>query len=193
MEGDVFYDWRDMPGEQLRSIFGGWDKGDDYHDGLMEKCASLQVGKTALDIGCGLAHLYEALKGRIERYVGVDNNPRILRMVRERYPELEIVAADIYDLSKLPVFGTTYAVGLYQLQPRRKEGILEMLKHTKNCVVMTYYPEEAGRVPPALDIEGATCEFIGHDLDEKRASRSEFPHQELVRLWKGAVGNVAGK
>lgn len=84
MEGDVFYDWRSMPGEQLRCIFEGWDRGNDYHDALMKKSASLLVGKTALDIGCGLAHLYEALRSRfIERYVGVDNNPLILRMARE--------------------------------------------------------------------------------------------------------------
>lgn len=183
---DVFYDWNNLPYEQLKRMFDGWDRGNDYHEALMEKSASLLVGKTALDVGCGLVHLYEALKNRVERYVGVDNNPLILRMARERYPELEIVEADVYDLSELPVFDTVYAAGLYRFQPKKRKGILEMLKHTKNCVVMTYYAEEEGRVPPALEIRGTTCEFISHNLDEKlRAEfRRPLPHQEVVRIWK---------
>ena len=83
--------------------------------------------------------------------------------------------ADVYDLSQVTMFDTTCAIGLYREEPKKVDGILEMLNHTNKVVILTYFAEEKGRVPDALNIKGSAPEFIDHTIDERL---------EIVRIWK---------
>jgi len=118
----------------------GWDGLIDNHGRVVKFCAELLEGESVLDVGCGLCHLYEALKGRVSKYVGVDIDERALGWARERYPGLELHYTSVYDLSLLGdrVFDTVYAIGLYRI-PRQLNGIEEMLNHTRHSLVLTYF------------------------------------------------------
>jgi hypothetical protein len=171
---DVLYNYTTFADNRVREIFTGWDGLGGYHGLLIKKCASLLVGEFVLDVGCGLCHLFEVLPRSVE-YTGIENNPLILEMALKRYPDLEILDYDMYDLSGLPIYDTVYAIGVYREEPKSDAGIAEMLAHAKDCVVMTYFTTKKGRVPKTLSFEDVSCEFIDHNIDERL---------EIVRLWK---------
>ncbi len=171
---DIFYDYTTFSEDRLEEIFKGWDGLSGYHGLLIKKCASLLIGKTVLDVGCGLCHLYEELKkiGYMKSYTGIDNHSFILKMTKERYPSLNLTSADVYNLSQFDVFDTIFAIGLYREQPKKRDGIEEMIKHSNKCVVMTYFAVEKGKVPEVL--ECYYPEIINHNIDDRL---------EIVRLW----------
>lgn len=53
-------------------------------------------GKSVLDVGCGLAHYYEFLRGRGSdvRYTGYDIVPAFIESNRQRYPEAQFELRD---------------------------------------------------------------------------------------------------
>ncbi len=55
-------------------------------------------GKTVLDIGCGLAHYYDFLRGKgvSVNYVGYDIVPPFINVNRERFPEATFEVRDIF-------------------------------------------------------------------------------------------------
>jgi len=95
-------------------------------------------------------------------------------MALERYPDLEILEYDMYDLHGLPMYDTTFAIGVYREEPKDNYGIAEMIRHTSECLMMTYFATKKGRVPDTLKFPGVSCEFITHTIDERL---------EIVRLW----------
>lgn len=177
MDGsDVLYDYSTFSPDRVKGIFEGWDGLGGYHGLLIKRCASLFVGKTVLDVGCGLAHLYEELmtrRGKPTHYCGVDVHPKVLQMARGRYPDLDIYEKSVYDLSGMEAYDTVFAIGLYREIPVRFDGIKEMLGHTEKCLVLTYFTEERGKTPEILEF--TYPEYIEHDIDERL---------EIVRIWK---------
>jgi len=135
---DSLYDYQKFEEERLKGIFYGWDEFRGNHGAVMRKCAEIHKGKTVLDVGCGLCHLYELIKEDVEEYVGVDIDQRLIEWARERYPQLRLEVGSVYDLSFLTEeYDTVYAIGLYR-KINEINGIREMLKHTKQTLVLTY-------------------------------------------------------
>ena len=176
---DRFYNYSAFDDKRVEDIFKGWDGLGGYHGLLIRKVSRLLVGTTALDVGCGLCHLYECLK--VENplfggtYVGTDIDDRILGMARERYPQLNLLKQDVYDLNIGEKFDTVYGIGLYSGEPEILRGINNMLNHANHAVVLTYFAKERNKVPSILKIDGWEIEFIIHNIDEKL---------EIVRMWK---------
>ncbi len=178
---DTFYDYRKFEDERLRGIMTGWDGLGGNHGSVVKFCAELLEGETVLDVGFGLCHLYEALKSRVSRYVGVDIDERALRWAKERHPTLELYYASVYDLSLLRnrIFNTVFAIGLYRI-PHQLDGIEEMLKHTQHSLVVTYFQ------PSDSDGKSFPAVFWGV-LDHERVKSVEvFSHgnkgTEIVRF-----------
>ncbi len=74
---------------------GSW-----YHSRLQETYAYLvPPGKTVIEIGCGTADLLAALKP--SRGVGIDFSPEMVQRAREKHPGLEIIQADVHNLSHI--------------------------------------------------------------------------------------------
>jgi len=177
---DTFYDYSNFEDARLESTMKGWDGLGGYHGLQVRTMARLFINETALDVGCGLGHLYQVLKTftypAVKRYVGVDIDERVLKMAKERFPELEFHKRSVYDLEGLDVFDTVFAIGLYRYAPSSQKSILEMMKHAKYCVNTCYYvdPEERGKVLDVFNVPNWQTEFIVHDIDDKL---------EIIRLW----------
>jgi SAM-dependent methyltransferase len=55
-------------------------------------------GGTVLDLGCGNGRLYEFLKPKKVRYLGIDHNSHLLDKARKSYPEARFQLADMTDM-----------------------------------------------------------------------------------------------
>ena len=126
--------------KQLEDLMRGWDSYGGLHGSILRKCAELVIGDSVLDVGCGFCHLYKLIQDKVSVYVGIDNDRTILEMAKKKHPELDIRFGDVYDLSTFPNFDSVVAVGLYNHDPNTPDGILEMLKHSKKCLIFTYSP-----------------------------------------------------
>lgn len=66
--------------------------------------AGMQSGESLLDVGCGfgdLARWLEAQGCRVD-YTGLDLSPELLEEGRRRYPDLELLEGDLFDLDPAP-------------------------------------------------------------------------------------------
>ena len=185
---DTFYDCAGLSEERLRNTFGKWDNEliDEsglrhYHATQLRQCASLLMGETVLDVGCGECHLYDLLKEEIKRYVGVDIDPRIVEMALEKHPGLEIHEGSVYDLSGVGVFDSVYAVGLYFGRPNLERGVREMLDHARLCLVMTYFSSRKRAPFPFLS--GVEYDYSEFQLDPN-SSNPYIKNLEIVRIRK---------
>lgn len=175
-EPDDFYDYRKFGDERLKQIMVNWDGFRGNHGATIKFCASLLVGDSILDVGCGLCHLYKTLENRVAEYVGVDVDKRVLEWARQRYPNLELRRADVYDLSVLGDrrFDTVYAIGLYR-RPHETRGIIEMLKHTRRALVLTYL-YRAGSEPRFFP------DVFWEALKDKRIKSLEFFNHNIKAI-----------
>ena len=102
----------------------------------MDIPVTLLKGNTVLDVGCGLGHLYYALKGKAT-YVGVDASPHMLQKAREYFPEADFRQADVNDLSALPMVDTVYSVSLLIHLTSVEVPIAQLWSRAKNrCVFL---------------------------------------------------------
>lgn len=113
------------------------------HDLLMKKSASLVVGDSMLDVGCGLGHLYEyvtKLKPDIE-YLGLDQSADILERARARYPSAKFKRGNIYNMN-LPKFDTVACLDMLHHQPALDQAVPILLKHTRRVLIITVWIHE---------------------------------------------------
>jgi len=177
---DTFYDYARFDDQKVIEIMSGWDGLGGYHGLLVAKMGMLTMGDSLLDVGCGLAHLYEAINRirntPIPKYVGVDIDERVLKEVTARYPQLTFMNKNVYDLSGLEIFDTVASVGLYRYAPAKVDSLMQMLAHTKYCFLTCYYvePPERGKILDVFRVPGWAHEFVTHDIDDKL---------EILRMW----------
>jgi len=169
---DRFYDYITFGDERLKSIMTSWDGLTGYHGLQVKACADRLEGKSVLDMGCGLGHLYEYLtsvaKKEIE-YVGIDIDERVVEWAKKRYPHLDIRLGNVYDLSEFGMFDTVFAIGLYSGEPERIDGVREMLEHTNTKLIMTYFHKEKGNPVFLNKIKPYWSKYniIPHNIDER--------------------------
>ena len=56
---------------------------------------ALRAGGAVLDLGCGAGRLANWMSGRIGSYIGIDASEPMIKVAREKYPELTFLVGDI--------------------------------------------------------------------------------------------------
>jgi len=180
---DRFYDYSSFADERLKEIMTGWDGFGGYHGLLIKLIASLiPIDSTILDVGCGLCHLWEAMVEKtkffsgpvLSYYMGIDIDPRVVRMAKERYPHLPIVIGSVYNLSNLGEFDAIVACGLYSDEPEKSDGIEQMLEHVKfgGKLIITYFHKEKGKYP---EFFSENVREVIHDIDPRLTILEIYP------------------
>ena len=182
----TFYDYLKFDDERLKGIFYGWDGFGGNHGAVLKKCASLLKGRSVLDVGCGLCHLYELLKDDLDEYVGLDIDERVVGWARERYPELDIRVGDSNNLSEYGMYDTVYAIGLWR-KIESIEGVKELLRHADKSMVLTYFHHatEEDAIPKPLwglirNESVASVEVIGSKILGTDILRINKKHNNLI-------------
>lgn len=125
--------WR---GNTVKALEKRWESDHDF----MSKVASLVIGKSLLDIGCGLGHLYEHIKRDIT-YLGVDQSSEMLTRARERYPNAKFIQQNLYELN-LPKFDTVTCIDVLHHQIALEPALSILMEHTRKALVVTLYIHE---------------------------------------------------
>ena len=111
--------------------------------------------------------------------MGVDFDPRVVEMAKERYPDTSFEEAGVYDLSKYGTYDTVFAIGLYR-KPMERRGLDEMIKHANKAVVLTYKHARKSEEPYFPEI------FWGYIRGDEVKSIEIFCHNitaiEIVRF-----------
>jgi 2-polyprenyl-3-methyl-5-hydroxy-6-metoxy-1,4-benzoquinol methylase len=107
------------------------------HWGLIKTIYSLIEGKSVLDVGCGLGHLFVLLKNI--NYLGIDSSKSMLTKARIFFPKDKdrFKFGSVYDLSALPLFDTVIANGLILHLPKSESAITQLWSRTKTCLIFT--------------------------------------------------------
>ncbi|MGC1121727.1 MAG: class I SAM-dependent methyltransferase [Candidatus Methanofastidiosia archaeon] len=144
----------------------------------MEIPVNLLEGETVLDVGCGLGHLYHALKGKVTQYVGVDASPSMLKKAREFFPGADFREGDVYNLSEFPLADTVYSISLLIHLPSVEEPIRQLWSRTKKrCVFLIPLgrKEEIGEPEPGLIIHQISFKkldsILNSLLDKEKGER----------------------
>lgn len=136
--------WSEAEADNLEKAWGPPMRGKGRHQVLVEKVASLIRGKSVLDVGCGLGHLYGAIKNDVERYLGVDSSPAMVRGARSYFGEGPFKVGSAYDLSSVPIFDTVVCLDVVK-HVSETWPILEQLwgKTGKEMILVTNIGEKA--------------------------------------------------
>lgn len=86
-------------------------------------------GKSVLDLGCGLGHLYGFLKDRFGplRYVGYDFSPASLATARAKYPEARFELHDVLREDLSGSFDFVLSCGIHNLETGTNEEDIHRL------------------------------------------------------------------
>lgn len=106
-------------------------------------------GKTVLDVGCGVGHLFGVFKDKVDGYLGIDSEPMI-ELARKCFPEHQdkFQVGDIFDLSgefgwgktKCGIYDTVFNLQVVQHLPILRDPLQEMWNHARMCVVLAVLP-----------------------------------------------------
>lgn len=110
------------------------------HDLLMQKVASLVVGKSILDVGCGLGHFYEyAVKLKPDiNYVGVDQSVDMLSSARARHPNATFIQQNLYELNQRKA-DTVICLDVLHHQPGLEPAFSILKKHARKALIVTIW------------------------------------------------------
>jgi len=112
------------------------------HDLLMKKAASLIVGDSVLDVGCGLGHLYGHITKLDIEYLGLDQSADMLKRARARHPDARFERGNIYDMDSLPKFDTVVCLDVLHHQPALDPALSALLKHARKALIVTIWIHE---------------------------------------------------
>lgn len=132
--------WDEEEAANLERAWGSPEGGKGRHQALIERVVGLIKGKSVLDVGCGLGHLYGALiyakELDIETYVGVDSSPAMVEKASSYFGEGLFSVGDAYDLSPFPCADTVVCVDVVKHIPETWPVLEQLWSKAIKCVIL---------------------------------------------------------
>lgn len=128
-------------GKKIHKLEKRWDAMHE-HDVLMKKTASLLVGRSVLDVCCGIGHFYEYVK-KLDNinYIGVDQSGDMLARARKRYPTATFMQQNLYALNQ-PQADTVVCLDALHHQPTLEPAFSILKRHAKKALIITLWIHE---------------------------------------------------
>jgi len=138
-----------------------------------------------LDVGCGIGHFYEFLKGstlleRLKvRYKGIDISAKMIEFARNKFPGVDFEVVDLVNDKFKERFDYVFSSGIFNIKmagiEEHKESVRKMLSRMYN-----------------LSDHGAAANFLAQSEiyvmpDSKEESRYVFFSEEEVISWTKAI------
>lgn len=72
-------------------------------------------GQSILDVGCGRADLFPLAVEKGLVYKGIDYNPNIINIARQKYPKVSVETIDVFDIDKSEDYDWVIGSGLFNM------------------------------------------------------------------------------
>lgn len=140
-----------------------------------------------LDVGCGNGRLYEIFKQKNINYSGIDNSEQLIKIARERFPEVDFKIADIL---KIPFsdnsFDKVYCVAVLHHIPSeqlRIEAMQELKRVLKpdGLLILTVWNLWQKRIYWHQVFKNIFLKIIG---------RSKLDPKDILVPWKNQKGEI---
>lgn len=176
---DTIYSWKDYEAESRRVA-----------ELIKERNPR---ARTLLDVACGTGHHLDHLKGMYEAS-GLDSDEDMVRLARERHPELSIHQADMADFNLSQTFDTVIclfsSIGYALSVDRLRQSIATMARHLNAggiLIVEPWLTPEAfeGGKPFALFVDETDLKIASMDVPEVDGRISVITFHYLVATEDG--------
>lgn len=138
----------------------GWGSIDEQEALFAALLLYYQSGQSILDVGAGRADLYDFVNRYYQtefKYKGIDYNPNILEVAKQKYPGVDVEAIDALSLDTTPEYDWVFASGLFNLS-----DYPDMSVYLQNVVDAMYNKSKIGIAFNVMTLapDGATQEEL---------------------------------
>jgi len=153
------------------------------------RAADLIIGDSVLDVGCGIGHLYQLVRGQVS-YIGIDNTPVQIEIAKEFFPDADFFVADLYSMPEIPRCDTVVSLSVLLHLP---DLPLERLwEKAKMCLIFDMFIGDESKVEK---IEYAPYGYFLKHIYEKNHLISiceSLVDVEGVDFYESAISKPAG-
>lgn len=102
---------------------------------LVKYAKKIKEGESVLDAGCGNGRLLEAFEGKKIKYVGIDQNEKLIEMARKQKPENIFYSGNLLELGKVSEYNFDYLISVAVLHHIPGSNMrIEVLRQFKNKI-----------------------------------------------------------
>lgn len=125
--------------EELASKLEG-DLTEQSHLEVLKRTASLIVGNSVLDVGCGFGELFEYLPQ--VQYVGIDSSKAMLKRAIDKFPKACFLKGNLYTVDCFDhhnSFNTVVAIDFLHHQPALEPAFSKLLSLANKRLIVTLW------------------------------------------------------
>lgn len=156
-----------------------WDK---YKYRRLRVLPKMIIGKSVLDVGCGLGHTYRLIRNTVDEYLGLDL-PAMIDICHRFFPKNKFKVGDIYDLSPWGLYDTVISTQVLVHLPHLNKPLKQLWKHARKCILVTVRPPRKKET-----LKQREDGLIGHRWTRKQLANAinRLKGVGSVEAWRGS-------